>query len=207
MDTENHRLFQELQDASKGKGRSGRRVGLHTAKVSNNTSGSKDGTLADATGGSETLNVTKAAHGKKGAGKTQVEAEEDYLDRPDVRIYIPDTVKSLLVDDWENVTRNEMLVPLPRDPNVAKILELFKKESPTKRSDSVEEETFDEIVSGLMLYFDKSLGTLLLYRFEREQYLDIMKEHPDTKPSDIYGAEHLLRLCGISHPIIPTRHH
>jgi hypothetical protein len=30
------------------------------------------------------------------------------------------------------VTRKELLVPLPREPNVAKILELFKKESPTR---------------------------------------------------------------------------
>jgi len=58
-------------------------------------------------------------------------------------------------------------------------------------------------MSGLQLYFDRSLGANLLYRFERTQYAEIRKRYitgPTVKVgeekdmSSIYGAEHLLRM-------------
>jgi hypothetical protein len=60
-----------------------------------------------------------------------------------------------------------------------------------------------EIMSGLVVYFNKALGNNLLYRFERGQYAKVRHEHGvdagDEKPmSEIYGAEHLLRLFGKS---------
>lgn len=63
-----------------------------------------------------------------------------------------------------------------------------------------------EVLSGLQLYFDRSLGANLLYRFERAQYVDFRRRHQeagggagsgeDFEASKIYGAEHLLRLFG-----------
>lgn len=55
-----------------------------------------------------------------------------------------------------------------------------------------------EIISGITLYFDKALGNNLLYRFERAQYVEQKRSNPDTPMSEIYGAEHLLRLFGES---------
>lgn len=61
------------------------------------------------------------------------------------------------------------------------------------------------IVSGLQVYFDKALGSNLLYRFERPQYADIRKRYvtgptvqvsQEREMSAIYGAEHLLRMIG-----------
>lgn len=134
--------------------------------------------------------------GQKRGREMEIEKEEDYLKRHDVKIAIPDVLKAYLVDDWENVTKNQQLVPLPRDPTVSQILDKYRASVPKKRVGSAEADIFDEIIAGLKLYFDKSLGTILLYRFERQQYLEIKKEHPNKEPSDIYGAEHLLRLCG-----------
>jgi mortality factor 4-like protein 1 len=54
-----------------------------------------------------------------------------------------------------------------------------------------------EFVEGLRLYFDRALPTLLLYRFERAQFEEYVLTRPegDRRPlSEVYGAEHLLRL-------------
>lgn len=55
-----------------------------------------------------------------------------------------------------------------------------------------------EIISGITLYFDKALGNNLLYRFERAQYVEQKRASSDRAMSEIYGAEHLLRLFGES---------
>lgn len=38
------------------------------------------------------------------------------------------------------------------------------------------------------------LGSLLLFKFERPQYAELLKENPDKPLSQIYGAHHFLRL-------------
>jgi mortality factor 4-like protein 1 len=57
-------------------------------------------------------------------------------------------------------------------------------------------QTVQEVMEGIKVYFDRALGTILLYRFERKQFDDIRAKYPNTAASDIYGAEHLLRLFG-----------
>lgn len=59
------------------------------------------------------------------------------------------------------------------------------------------------MIQGLKEYFNKSLGRLLLYRFEREQFFDILTQTEQATSdlagksmSEIYGGEHLLRLFG-----------
>jgi mortality factor 4-like protein 1 len=57
-------------------------------------------------------------------------------------------------------------------------------------------------------YFDRALGSILLYRMERKQFQDVKSKHEDVPPSEIYGAEHLVRLFGASslcwHHIAPS---
>src|SRR5690606_19503028 len=63
-----------------------------------------------------------------------------------------------------------------------------------------EMELLEEFCAGLRLYFHKCLGVMLLYRFERQQYADILKEYGGNKDmGEIYGGEHLLRLFGKCH--------
>ena len=52
------------------------------------------------------------------------------------------------------------------------------------------------MIDGLKKYFDLALGNILLYRYERQQYADIRQKYPELAMSEIYGAEHLLRLFG-----------
>ena len=65
-----------------------------------------------------------------------------------------------------------------------------------KRPGSAEADIFEEVISGLKIYFDRCLGNILLYRFERQQYVDIRRSNEGKEMSEIYGAEHLLRLFG-----------
>jgi len=52
----------------------------------------------------------------------------------------------------------------------------------------------DEVVQGIKQYFDRAVGRVLLYKFERPQYKELSEAKKGTSNCDIYGAEHLLRL-------------
>lgn len=45
-----------------------------------------------------------------------------------MKLNVPELLKQYLVDDWENVTKNQQLVPLPKEPALAvvQILKDFK---------------------------------------------------------------------------------
>lgn len=119
---------------------------------------------------------------------------------------MPDRLKSLLVDDWENITKNLQLVQLPASKPAAIILdEYFAHATSTGNRNRTETDILEEVIQGLKEYFNKSLGRLLLYRFEREQFFDILTQTEQATSdlagksmSEIYGGEHLLRLFGKS---------
>ncbi|KAK4332377.1 Chromatin modification-related protein EAF3 [Rhodotorula toruloides] len=122
------------------------------------------------------------------------ETEDEYMKRPEIKISIPDNLKIQLVDDWEAITKNQQLVPLPRVPNVDVILDewliyLQNEEEEKKRIAA-------EVAAGIGLYFNKALGNNLLYRFERGQYQEQYKRLQGSNKgmSSVYGGEHLLRL-------------
>lgn len=131
----------------------------------------------------------------KRRSEMDLEKEEDYLRRPEINILIPDPLKSLLVDDWEIVTKEHQLLQLPSKPSVNDIIKQYKQ-FVGRKGGSTEAEIMDEFLSGLKVYFNRSLGNLLLYRFERQQYLNLTKdpEFNDRELSSVYGAEHLMRL-------------
>ncbi|KAG7530765.1 hypothetical protein FFLO_04807 [Filobasidium floriforme] len=142
--------------------------------------------------------VKQDTKGKKRTRGEAFDTEEQYLKRPEVKIPIPDVLRVKLVDDWEAVTKNNQLVTLPRTPNVKEIIEEYKEYCKKKRADKKAtraDALLEEIMAGLVVYFDKCLGNNLLYRFERAQYVNMRKETKEEKAmSEIYGAEHLLRL-------------
>ncbi|XP_022843739.1 protein MRG1 isoform X1 [Olea europaea var. sylvestris] len=131
-------------------------------------------------------NVSK---GKKRKADSGIEKNNSGAEKL-LKIQIPSTLKKQLVDDWEFITQQNKLVRLPRSPNVediiAKYLDYRSKKDGTK-TDAV-----GEILKGLRCYFNKALPVVLLYKKEREQYNEAVSEN--VTPSNIYGAEHLLRL-------------
>ena len=90
-----------------------------------------------------------------------------------------------------------------------KILQEFSAYIATLPSKSLKQPSLlITIVQGLRQYFDKSIGQLLLYRFERVQYAEQMKKYitgpkvivgNEKHMSSVYGAEHLLRMLGEFH--------
>ncbi|KAK4189922.1 hypothetical protein QBC35DRAFT_116248 [Podospora australis] len=114
---------------------------------------------------------------------------------------MPDHLRGLLVDDWENVTKNQQLVPLPHAHPVDEILnDYLRQEAPNRQPDSADLDIVEETVDGLREYFNRCLGRILLYRFERAQYHDMNQlwvseqDEKHTCAGDTYGAEHLARL-------------
>lgn len=127
--------------------------------------------------------------------------EEQFYARPSVRIPVPDHLKALLVDDWENITKNQQLVPIPHEHPVTEIInDYLEHERPQRLPGSAQLTILEETMSGMKTYFDMAIGRVLLYRFERPQYREIHKmwtegqEKQHTCASDTYGPEHLSRL-------------
>ncbi|XP_040573337.1 mortality factor 4-like protein 1 [Lepeophtheirus salmonis] len=127
-----------------------------------------------------------------------VQPEEQFQTKIEVRIKIPDELKPYLVDDWDYLTRQRKLVILPCRITVETMLQDYiKSKSGTSKvaSKMNRESAILEVTAGLKEYFNVMLGSQLLYKFEREQHADILKEHGDSTPMcKIYGAIHLLRL-------------
>ncbi|KAI9739407.1 MAG: Esa1p-associated factor [Claussenomyces sp. TS43310] len=128
--------------------------------------------------------------------------EESFHARPSIKLVIPDHLKAILVDDWENVTKNQQLVPLPTPHPVNSILAHYlAAEKPKRQNGSAQADILEEVVAGLKEYFEKCLGRILLYRFERNQYLEMRElwaagegEWAGKGAGDTYGAEHMCRL-------------
>lgn len=124
--------------------------------------------------------------------------------RPAVRLFIPDSLKSILVDDWEKVTKEQKLAAVPSPTPVSQFLnEYYQAEAENRRPGSADADILEEVIAGVKEYFNKSLGRILLYRFERQQFYEVHKqiesghgEHAGKALCDMYGCEHLLRLFG-----------
>lgn len=127
-----------------------------------------------------------------------ISQEEHFNIRPSIRIVMPDNLKSLIVDDWERVTKNGSVVALPAPKPVRQIFQDWRdEEEPKRRENRIDVDVFDEVISGMLEYFDVMLDKVLLYRYERAQYRVFRSKFQETEnfgPVDVYGAEHLIRL-------------
>ena len=153
----------------------------------------------------------RALKSKKKTNNDTPKQEESFHTRPMIKIPVPDYIKSLLVDDWEEVTKNLSLVPLPAPKPVNQIIDEYYAEEKEKRFEgSADMDFLDEVRQGLKEYFEVSLGRMLLYRFERQQFLEAKAKWAkgDAKgwegkegAGDVYGAEHLCRMIGLWFPL------
>lgn len=139
---------------------------------------------------------------KKRNRDQETEKEDTYETSLVIELNLPDLVRATLVDDWENVTKHLQLAVVPSKTPANQVLDdWFAYESKQRAPDTTSIDKLKEVVDGLKVYFKHALGKLLLYRFERFQYVDIYYRTQDPKDElaaksmgDIYGPEHLLRL-------------
>ncbi|XP_023176224.1 nuA4 complex subunit EAF3 homolog [Drosophila hydei] len=124
-----------------------------------------------------------------------VESEETYTAKLEVKIKIPDELKHYLTDDWYAIVREHKLLELPAKVTVQQIAEQYLAHKKSVKSTSASKEVaINDVLDGIIEYFNVMLGSQLLYKFERTQYADIMQKNPDTPLSELYGSFHLLRL-------------
>ncbi|KAJ7216961.1 MRG-domain-containing protein [Mycena haematopus] len=166
------------------------------------TSANKE-TAAGASASASTRSGTRKEMGTRGTKRGR--DDPDGTRRPEMKLNIPEQIKVKLVDDWETVTKDNKLVTLPRSPTVEELLAEFetylRETQPAGLKDPLA--LASTVVSGLQVYFDRSLANHLLYRFERPQYTAIRAKYitgqnvvigQEKEMSQIYGAEHLLRM-------------
>lgn len=122
-----------------------------------------------------------------------------------MKLKIPFKLQQQLVCDWENVQKHR-LVPLPRTPSVADVLQNWAAKQRRKKHTQVAIRAIGTLVDGLIQFFNDALPRCLLYRFERQQFETERNKRLRSRekrskksvqtfdPSAVYGAEHLLRL-------------
>ena len=108
--------------------------------------------------------------------KKQELAQPNEKDTPafgsEIELPLPESLKDVLVDDFDLISRQRKTLMLPARTCVADFLQSFSEDGKKEVREACE---------GLRCYFDSTLGTQLLYKFERVQYSDIMKvEYPRT---------------------------
>ncbi|KAF2857842.1 hypothetical protein K470DRAFT_266535 [Piedraia hortae CBS 480.64] len=123
---------------------------------------------------------------------------------PKMKPFMPDNLKLLLVDDWEKITKGELVAYLPSPTPVSNFLHDYETWATAShqrvRSDTPDSDSdraisdMKEVISGIKDLFNSALGRALLYREERRQYIYFRHNYLGAQASDYYGCEHLLRL-------------
>ncbi|KAI8077688.1 MRG domain-containing protein [Halteromyces radiatus] len=117
----------------------------------------------------------------------KVKMEDNRSVDDEYQLEMPKSLKDILIEDWENINKEDQIVVLPSKMTVTDILDRYLQSHQMNGNNEMLEQT----VQGLKLYFNHTLGNMLLYRSERKQYEELVS----TKPLvDIYGGEHFLRL-------------
>ncbi|KAG5447035.1 Mortality factor 4-like protein 1 [Clonorchis sinensis] len=146
--------------------------------------------------------------GRTGPHDGSIENEEGFLTAPQLKVDLPSSLKAWLVDDWDLITRQARLYELPASYPISSIMLDFLqyantndvKPEPSENMPApqckvpITSDLRHEFIAGLQHYFNQVVGSQLLYKFERLQYAELLKQHTDKRMSDIYGSIHLLRL-------------
>jgi mortality factor 4-like protein 1 len=123
-----------------------------------------------------------------------------------MRLTIPPSLKKMVLDDYDLIMHQGKILPLPR-PAFSKpsVTQLIRDWQIFRKIDEEEELCLqiDEISDKLIEYFDLSLRQFLLYQPEVAA-CDLALATTGEVPSQIYGAEHLVRLIVKLPQLVPV---
>jgi mortality factor 4-like protein 1 len=125
-----------------------------------------------------------------------------------IRVELSASLKRELITQWERVTLQGELLSLPRSVTAAEVLRRFEADAKKKARSAEQAELAADCAAGLKAYFDGALYSSLLYAEEHAQAEAALVSHKNTKrrePSEVYGAEHLLRLFVKLPELMPLR--
>jgi len=125
-----------------------------------------------------------------------------------LNIDIPTELKYILCRDWDNIVNKKRLFKIPAKVTVTNIIDQYISHintsaspttpttagSSTNPDNSLKKSLAAEVIKGFGDYFNVSLGSQLLYSFERYQYKQDCENAGAVQPCDVYGSQHLLRL-------------
>ena len=126
-----------------------------------------------------------------------VESEEQYKTKLEIKIRIPEELKSYIVDDWVQVCNKKRLVVLPAKITADGLLTEYTRVKTANKAEKMKnnkEKAILEVTAGIREYFNVMLSSQLLYKHERQQYEQTIKADPVMVPCKTYGVVHLLRL-------------
>lgn len=165
-----------------------------STKPATSTPGSTEPVISSNRNSSRSASADEGPKKKRGRD-TSVETEEQFLNKVEIKIKIPDELKPWLVDDWDAITRQHKLLDIPAKKTVKDIIDAYIQMKKSSKSNTQNKEAaVTDVTTGLISYFNVMLGSQLLYKSERPQYAEILQQYPDTPMANIYGSFHLLRL-------------
>ncbi|KFM81339.1 Mortality factor 4-like protein 1, partial [Stegodyphus mimosarum] len=113
----------------------------------------------------------------------------------EIKITISPFLKNWLVDDWDLITRQKKILQLPARITVDHIIASYVKEKVSDKTlSATKEAVIVTVTNQIRNCFNVLLGKMLLYKFERPQYAEMLAEYPESSMCQIYGAIHLLRM-------------
>lgn len=145
-------------------------------------------------GSSSTSSSKKQSSGAKrrdSVGTERHRRAEELKRQLEAKMAIPEDLKAVLVDDWEMITKHQKLLQVPSPITIDAFLQAYEKQAPSHLGG---EQVISEVIAGLKDYFELSIGTLLLYSFERPQFKSIRMRTENASMTSIFGPIHLLRL-------------
>jgi len=126
-----------------------------------------------------------------------VESEEQFRTKLEIKIKIPEELKSYIVDDWNQICKKKRLCVLPAKITADQMINEYTRAKTLNKAEKMKnnkEKAILEVTAGVREYFNVMLSSQLLYKPERGQYEQLIREEPNMVPCKTYGVVHLLRL-------------
>lgn len=126
-----------------------------------------------------------------------VESEEQFRTKLEIKIKIPEELKSYIVDDWNQICKKKKLCVLPAKITADQMINEYTRAKTLNKAEKMKnnkEKAILDVTAGVREYFNVMLSSQLLYKPERSQYEQLLRSEPNMVPCKTYGVVHLLRL-------------